>query len=66
MSCYTCTHCNKCGMFSIKVVVVCKSCGTEVPAGAGACPACGGTSLAQKVVKPAAATSADKAPRPHR
>lgn len=31
MSCYTCTHCNKCGMFSIKVVVVCKSCGTEIP-----------------------------------
>ena len=66
MSCYTCTHCNKCGMFSIKVVVVCKSCGTEVPVGAGACPACGGTSLAQKVIKPAATTSSDRVPRPRR
>ena len=51
MSCYTCTHCNKCGMFSIKVAVVCKSCGAEVPAGAGACPACGGTSLARMDAK---------------
>lgn len=53
MACYTCTHCNKCGMFSIRVEVVCKDCGAKVPVGQSACPVCGGKKLAQNVVKPA-------------
>ena len=43
MSCYPCTHCNKCGMFSARAVIVCKNCGNKIPVGKNACPECGCT-----------------------
>lgn len=38
--CYQCSKCNQCGRFSYRAVVLCKSCGSEIPPGAGTCPLC--------------------------
>lgn len=48
MPCYPCGGCNKCGMFSVKAILVCASCGTVVPAGSSCCPGCGCTKLKRK------------------
>ncbi len=52
MTCYVCNRCNKCGIFSNRAVISCAACGTEVPAGAAACPACGGAKLRFAIVRP--------------
>lgn len=41
MPCYPCTHCNKCGLFSLKLDLRCATCGTPVAPGASTCPNCG-------------------------
>lgn len=43
MACYPCTHCNKCGMFSARAMIVCAECETEIGVGMAACPKCGST-----------------------
>lgn len=50
MACYPCTHCNKCGMFSCRVVYVCADCGTEFKPGQAACSQCGGAKAIAKEV----------------
>ena len=40
MPCYPCNHCNKCGIFSLKLELSCSSCGEPVKRGAAACPSC--------------------------
>ncbi len=59
MSCYPCTHCNRCGMFSLRLICVCAQCGQEIPVGSGKCPECGCTSV---ITVPAeeASTEADR------
>lgn len=39
--CYTCTHCNQCGLYSTRTELRCAECNTEIPIGVGACPKCG-------------------------
>lgn len=41
MPCYICSHCNKCGMYSIKMDVSCASCGEPILPGRNSCPKCG-------------------------
>lgn len=40
MPCYPCSHCNKCGIFSIRLELVCKTCGSDVVVGLAECPTC--------------------------
>ena len=41
MGCYPCTHCNKCGIFSVKAETRCARCGEIRTPGTPACPKCG-------------------------
>lgn len=41
MPCYPCTHCNKCGIYSIRLELACATCGADVVTGASSCPECG-------------------------
>ena len=41
MPCYPCTHCNKCGLFSMKLDLRCKRCGSPIIPGVQVCPECG-------------------------
>ena len=41
MACYPCTHCNRCGVYSISYGAVCGMCGAPIPPGTAACPNCG-------------------------
>lgn len=41
MPCYQCSHCNKCGMYSMKLDLRCATCGEPVPAGMRVCARCG-------------------------
>lgn len=41
MPCYPCTHCNKCGIFSLKLELTCATCGADVQTGRTTCPVCG-------------------------
>ena len=41
MPCYPCSHCNKCGIFSIRLEVTCATCGAEAVVGQKVCPECG-------------------------
>ena len=41
MPCYPCGHCNKCGMFSLKLEITCGTCGADVVTGETHCPVCG-------------------------
>lgn len=45
MPCYTCSHCNKCGMFSMQLDLTCSTCRSVVVAGKGNCPECGSAYL---------------------
>lgn len=40
MTCYQCSHCNKCGIFSLRMELTCNTCGAMVVAGTDACPEC--------------------------
>lgn len=40
MPCYPCNHCNKCGIFSLRLELGCKTCGADVIPGADTCPSC--------------------------
>ena len=48
--CYTCTHCNQCGLYSTEVIIVCANCKEPMPIGTNACPKCGGTKIESMVV----------------
>lgn len=41
MPCYQCSHCNKCGMYSIRLQILCGTCGADVVIGQKDCPSCG-------------------------
>ena len=41
MPCYPCSHCNKCGIFSIKLELTCATCGADVVVGRNTCSVCG-------------------------
>lgn len=41
MPCYPCTHCNKCGIYSIRLELTCATCGADVVTGESHCPSCG-------------------------
>ena len=41
MPCYPCSHCNKCGIFSMRLEVTCATCGEPVQVGKDSCPVCG-------------------------
>ena len=41
MPCYPCTHCNKCGIYSIRLEITCATCGADVVIGKKECPNCG-------------------------
>lgn len=41
MPCYPCSHCNKCGIFSIQLEVFCNTCGATMVIGESVCPECG-------------------------
>ena len=41
MPCYPCSHCNKCGIFSIRLEVTCNTCGSDMVIGQNVCPTCG-------------------------
>lgn len=60
MPCYPCTHCNKCGIYSIRLELTCMTCGSDVVVGKRACPQCGtpynGNTRRGKMGKPAGAT----------
>lgn len=57
MPCYPCTHCNKCGLFSLKLDLHCTTCGEPVIAGQRICPKCGNpyrhNTVRGKIRKPA-------------
>ena len=40
MPCYPCTHCNKCGIYSIRLELTCATCGADVIQGEAACQTC--------------------------
>lgn len=40
MPCYVCSHCNKCGIFSMKMEFTCNTCGADVVPGESVCPTC--------------------------
>ena len=56
MPCYPCTHCNKCGIYSLKMDLRCKTCDEPVVPGAEVCPKCGANYLHNmtrgKIAKP--------------
>lgn len=56
MPCYPCTHCNKCGLFSMKLDLRCNHCGNPIVAGLRSCPECGSSYQHNmkrgKIVKP--------------
>ncbi len=56
MPCYPCNHCNKCGIFSLRLELACKTCGADVIPGADACPRCNaayrGNTVRGKIGKP--------------
>lgn len=60
MPCYPCTHCNKCGIYSIRLELTCAACGSDVVAGLDTCPACGaryaGNTKRGKMGKPEGST----------
>ncbi len=60
MPCYPCTHCNKCGIYSIRLEVTCNTCGADVVPGISECPECGtpysGNTTRGKMGKPEDAT----------
>lgn len=41
MPCYQCSHCNKCGMFSLKLDLRCSTCGEPIVPGEASCGKCG-------------------------
>jgi len=41
MPCYPCSHCNKCGIFSIRLEIRCATCDADVVIGQKNCPSCG-------------------------
>lgn len=41
MPCYQCSHCNKCGIFSVKLDLTCANCGADILPGKNTCPTCG-------------------------
>lgn len=41
MPCYPCNHCNKCGIFSLRLELTCGTCGADVVVGKSECPECG-------------------------
>lgn len=41
MPCYPCTHCNKCGIYSMRLELTCATCGADVEPGKNVCPNCG-------------------------
>ena len=43
--CYTCTHCNQCGLYSTRTELQCANCGTPIPIGASSCLNCGGRKI---------------------
>ena len=56
MPCYPCSHCNKCGIFSIKLELTCLTCGADVVPGQDVCLTCGtpyaGNTKRGKIGKP--------------
>lgn len=60
MTCYQCSHCNKCGIFSMKLELTCNTCGADVISGESICPGCGtpykGNTSRGKMGKPQDAT----------
>lgn len=56
MSCYPCTHCNKCGIYSTGTMkYVCAQCGADVAPGSPGCIECGCREL--KLISVASDTS---------
>ena len=43
--CYQCSRCNRCGKFSYKAAILCRSCDAEVAPGESACLSCGAPTL---------------------
>lgn len=39
--CYTCTHCNQCGLYSSRTELRCGDCGEPLPIGVSSCQKCG-------------------------
>ena len=56
MPCYPCSHCNKCGIFSLRLEIRCATCGADVQVGESTCPECGtpyaGNTIRGKMGKP--------------
>lgn len=56
MPCYPCSHCNKCGIFSLRLEIRCATCGADVQVGESICPECGtpyaGNTIRGKMGKP--------------
>lgn len=57
MGCYPCTHCNKCGIFSVKAESRCAQCGALRMPGTAACKECGCKKTVSRVVS-------DEKPKP--
>jgi len=43
--CYQCSRCNRCGKFSYKAAILCRSCDAVVAPGESECPSCGAPTL---------------------
>lgn len=60
MPCYPCSHCNKCGIFSLRLELTCNTCGADVMTGESICPQCGtpyaGNTTRGKMGKPEGTT----------
>lgn len=60
MPCYICSHCNKCGIYSMKLDLTCKTCGEPIPPGQSVCAKCGTPFIhnmkSGKMAKPKGAT----------
>ena len=56
MPCYPCSHCNKCGIFSMRLEIRCATCGADVVVGQADCPECrtpyAGNTVRGKMGKP--------------
>lgn len=50
MGCYPCTHCNKCGIFSVKAETRCANCGALRTPGTSICSKCGSKETVSRVV----------------